>query len=83
MSNEKKAEVLCKALTQDGMKPYWLGKDQDGKILEYISMPWVAGADIFVMVRTPNDPTTLDCVDALQVLPEHRVASYLQDQKNS
>lgn len=71
MSNEAKAEVLCKALAMDGMKPYWLGKTDDGILYEYVSYPWVAGADIFVMVRKPHNPLTMECLEALQVLPEH------------
>lgn len=76
--NERKAETLCKVLTQDGMKPYQFGKDADGKLFEYVSFPWVAGADIFVMVRKPNAPATLDCVDALEVLPTNSRAALRQ-----
>lgn len=63
-------EVLRTQLVQDGMRPNFLGKKvRDNSIIEFISYPWQAGQELFIMVRRPNRPTTINCVSADEVEP--------------
>lgn len=75
-SATNKATALSRILREDGVRPNWLGKTVDGKLYEYVSYPWAAGNDVFVMVREPNNPATIECMDALQVTPEHYQTLY-------
>ena len=56
-------------LIELGVRPNWLGKTKGGKVLEYLSHPWVAGRDVFVLVQEPGKPETADCVVVWEVRP--------------
>lgn len=59
-------EVVRKELVLNGMRPHRQGKLQRKKV-EIISYPWVAGKEIFVLVREPNRPETVQCVGADEI----------------
>ena len=52
-----------------GVRPSWLGEKKDGTVLEYCSLPWVAGNEIFILVRKPDNPNTVECVELRKVKP--------------
>lgn len=58
---------LRKELIRTGMRPNRLGK-MAGRKVEFISYPWTAGQEIFVLVRVPNKPSTVKCVGADEVI---------------
>lgn len=62
-------EFFIGKLSQFGVRPNWLGKNQQGELKEFVSLPWVAGKDVFVLVSEPNKPDTTECVDARTVKP--------------
>lgn len=61
-------EVVRKQLVQAGMRPNWFGRKGRKKV-EFVSFPWQAGRELFVLVRLPNQPTTVECVTADEVAP--------------
>lgn len=73
MKRKKTMEDTIKDVEIKGVQPYWLGflKRDDGPsiVVEFVSLPWVAGRDVFVLVQQPNKPHTIDCVHIKDITP--------------
>ena len=65
---DKAVEMIRRQLMAEGMKPNWLGRWGRKKV-EFISFPWQAGRELFVLVRKPNQPDTVECITVDEVKP--------------
>jgi hypothetical protein len=61
-------EGLRTELVRRGMKPHHIGRLGKRQV-EFLSYPWLAGKEIFVLVSVPNKPETATCVGADEVKP--------------
>jgi hypothetical protein len=56
-------------LIRGGVRPNWLGKKEDGTLIEFCSFPWRAGSDVFVLVQKPDKPKSAECIEVRNVEP--------------
>lgn len=67
-TQDRAVELVRRKLVALGMKPFFLGQKGTRRV-EFISYPWQAGSELFILIREPNKPTTVECVEAQQVEP--------------
>jgi len=68
MRDDRAVEIVRRELVTSGMKPYHIGL-KNGRRVEFISYPWQAGQELFVLIRKPNRPSSVECVTVEEVEP--------------
>lgn len=68
-----RADDLCKILRKE-FRPHRLAKDTAGRLFEFISFPWAEGVGngvgVFVHVRVPGDPMSMEKMSVFHLTPE-------------
>lgn len=69
MENPQRMAV---ALEQAGMQVGQMGRDGKGKWYLYLTGPWAAGGDVFVVAQLVGKPETVECCEAIEIQPQQK-----------
>ena len=59
-------EMVRRGLIKSGMYPLGTGT-VGGKSIEFVSYPWQAGRELFILVRKKNQSQTTECIEVERI----------------